>query len=63
MTEIIEIIRNEEGEVIKINGIKFLRKLVGDYKKKYLPYRNAPFHHEAEISDGLDQFLRTIKTK
>ena len=37
--------------------------LIKEYKDKELPNCNKPFHHEAEISSGLDGLVNYIKNK
>lgn len=37
--------------------------LIAEYKDKELPNCNKPFHHEAEISSGLDGLVNYIKNK
>jgi len=37
--------------------------LIKEYKNKELPNCNKPFHHEAEISSGLDGLVNYIKNK
>ena len=43
--------------------VKDFLLLIKEYKDKELPNCNKPFHHEAEISSGLDGLVNYIKNK
>ena len=43
--------------------VKDFLSLIKEYKDKELPNCNKPFHHEAEISSGLDGLVNYIKNK
>ena len=43
--------------------VKDFLLLIKEYKDKELPNCNKPFHHEAEISSGLDGLVNYIKKK
>ena len=43
--------------------VKDFLLLIKEYKDKELPNCNKPFHHEAEISSGLNGLVNYIKNK
>lgn len=47
----------------KEDMVKDFLLLIKEYKDKELPNCNKPFHHEAEISSGLDGLVNYIKNK
>ena len=59
---------NEDAYVVgytqcQENMVKDFLLLIKEYKDKELPNCNKPFHHEAEISSGLDGLVNYIKNK
>ncbi len=59
--EKVEIIRNSNGELTKINGIEHIEKLLNDYKKEELPGSDEPFHYDAEAAAGFKFFVEWLK--
>ena len=47
----------------QLDMVKDFLLLIKEYKDKELPNCNKPFHHEAEISSGLDGLVNYIKNK
>ena len=43
--------------------IEKLKLMVNEYREDKLPNAKVPFHHEAEISDGLEDFVEYLTEK
>ncbi len=47
----------------KIYATFDILSVIEEYREKELPNRNVPYHHEAEISAGLNGLIEFIKNK